>query len=58
MNRQTASILASVMGTVGILFVLAMVFHILPQNYGLFLGIASFLISSSLYAIRGRLRNE
>jgi hypothetical protein len=58
MNRQTASILASVMGTIGILFFLAMAFNILPQNYGLFLGTASFLISGSLYAIRGRLRNE
>jgi hypothetical protein len=45
MNKQTANTVATILGVVGVLFILAMAFSIMPKNLALFLGIASFIIA-------------
>jgi hypothetical protein len=45
MNKQTANTAATILGAVGILFILAMAFGILPGKIALFLGIASFIVA-------------
>ena len=39
---------------VGVLFILAMAFDLMPGKYALFAGIASFVVAGSLWGISGR----
>ena len=45
MNKQTANPVATILGVVGILFIMAMAFSIMQEKLALFLGIASFIIA-------------
>lgn len=49
MERQTANLVATVLGVLGILFMLAMAFGLfLPRMYALFLGVACFIIAGAV----------
>ncbi len=54
MDRQTTSTVATILGVVGILFMLTMAFGILPRNIALFLGIGSFIIAALLRTLAAR----
>lgn len=45
MNPQTANIVASILGAIGLIFILAGVFGVVSMNYGLFTGITGFVIA-------------
>jgi hypothetical protein len=54
MNKQTANTVATILGVVGILFMMAMAFQIVPRNIGLFLGIASFIVAALVRTLAAR----
>jgi hypothetical protein len=54
MDKQTTTIAARVLGLLGVLFMLAMAFDVMPRKYALFAGIACFVIAGSLWGIGGR----
>lgn len=43
-----ANVIATVLGTLGVLFFIAMAFSILPGNYAIFAGIACFIIAGAV----------
>jgi hypothetical protein len=54
MDKQTTTIAARVLGLLGVLFMLAMAFDVMPRKYALFAGVACFVIAGSLWGIGGR----
>jgi hypothetical protein len=54
MEKQRASVAARVLGLVGVLFMLAMAFDMMPRKYALFAGIACFVIAGSMWGMAGR----
>lgn len=56
MSRQTATLTARILGIVGVLFMLAMTFDILPRNIALFLGVACFVIAGGLWGMGGSMQ--
>jgi hypothetical protein len=50
MNKQTANLVAVVLGVLGILFMLVMAFGLfgIPRMYALFLGVACFIIAPAV----------
>ena len=54
MNKQSANTVATILGVVGILFILAMAFNILPGKIALFLGIASFIVAGLVRTLAAR----
>jgi hypothetical protein len=54
MDRQKATIIARVLGLVGVLFILAMAFDMMPRRYALFAGVACFIIAGSVWGMAGR----
>jgi hypothetical protein len=54
MDGRTATIVARILGLVGVLFMLAMAFEVMPRNYALFAGIACFVIAGSVWGMAGR----
>ena len=54
MDRQTAVIIARVLGLLGVLFILAMAFDVMPRKYALFAGIACFVVAGSVWGMTGR----
>ena len=53
MDKQSSSVLARALGLVGVLFILAMAFDVMPRRYALFAGVACF-IAGSLWGIGGQ----
>ena len=54
MEKQTTSGIARILGLVGVLFILAMAFDVMPRKYALFAGVACFVIAGSLWGFGGR----
>ena len=54
MDRQKATIIARVLGLVGVLFILAMAFDMMPRRYALFAGVACFIIAGAVWGMAGR----
>lgn len=54
MDKRTASTIAKILGIVGVLFMLAMAFDMMPRKYALFAGIACFVVAGSMWGIAGR----
>lgn len=54
MDKQKAHVAARVLGLVGVLFMLAMAFDVMPGKYALFAGIACFVIAGSMWGMTGR----
>ncbi|HEX5706726.1 MAG TPA: hypothetical protein VFX96_05505 [Pyrinomonadaceae bacterium] len=49
MTRQTANMLAIVLGTLGVLFMIAMAFGVfMSRNYALFAGVACFILAGAV----------
>lgn len=46
--KDKANLVAIVLGTLGILFMMAMAFNILPANLAIFAGIACFIIAGAV----------
>jgi hypothetical protein len=55
MDRQTSIIIARVLGLVGVLFMLAMAFDMMPRKYALFAGIACFVVAGFVWGMTGRM---
>lgn len=58
MNNQTTATTATILSTVGVLFMLAMAFGVLPANIALFAGVASFVIAGVVWSLGGRNRQH
>lgn len=43
-----AQIASTILGTLGVLFMLAMAFKILPFNYAIFAGVACFILAGTV----------
>jgi hypothetical protein len=54
MDKQTSHMIARILGLVGVLFMLAMAFDLMPRRYALFAGIACFIIAGFLWGLGGR----
>ena len=54
MEKQTTNIAARVLGLLGVLFILAMAFDVMPRKYALFAGIACFVIAGSMWGLGSR----
>lgn len=54
MEKQRAHVAARVLGLIGVLFMLAMAFDMMPRKYALFAGIACFVIAGSMWGMGGR----
>jgi uncharacterized membrane protein YqjE len=54
MDRQKITMIARVLGLVGVLFILAMAFDMMPRKYALFAGVACFVVAGSMWGIGGR----
>ena len=54
MDRQTTTIIARVLGLLGVLFILAMAFDVMPRKYALFAAIACFIIAGTVWGMMGR----
>ena len=46
--RNWTQVAAMILGTIGILFMMAMAFKILPANYAIFAGVACFIIAGAV----------
>jgi hypothetical protein len=46
--------ISAILSTIGVLFMLAGVFQIIPWKYALFLGIACFIITGTIPSIMGK----
>jgi hypothetical protein len=58
MDKQKASAIGKILGVIGVLFILAMVFGLLPINLALFLAIACFIVAGLVRRLAGRHQNE
>lgn len=56
MTNEKAKVAGTVLGTLGILFMLAMAFQILPFKYAIFAGVACFILAGAVRRI-GRERD-
>ena len=54
MVKRTSHLIARVLGLVGVLFILAMAFDLMPRKYALFAGIACFIIAGFIWGIDSR----
>lgn len=54
MDKQKAHVAARVLGLLGVLFMLAMAFDMMPRKYALFAGIACFVIAGSMWGMVDR----
>ena len=54
MDKQKTNTIARVLGLVGVLFMLAMAFDMMPRRYALFAGVACFVIAGSMWGFSGR----
>ena len=54
MDKDKARLAAKVLGGVGAIFIMAHAFDILPGNIGIFLGIVTSIIASTLWSIVGK----
>jgi hypothetical protein len=54
MDKQKTNTIARVLGLVGVLFMLAMAFDMMPRNYALFAGVACFVVAGAMWGIGGR----
>ena len=43
--QNRAQLVAMILGTLGVLFIMAMAFNILPANYAIFAGVACFIVA-------------
>ena len=61
-DQKTATVVAAVLGVVGLLLILAgPAFHFIPGNIGVFLAIAAWVIAGvikSLYGKKGKVKKE
>lgn len=49
MNRETANIVATILGALGVIFILAMAFGVLmSRNIALFIGVACFVLAGTV----------
>lgn len=46
--NDKANLISIVLGTLGVLFMMAMAFHVLPTNLAIFAGIACFIIAGAV----------
>ena len=46
--QNWSQVVAMILGTMGILFIMAMAFKILPANYAIFAGVACFIIAGAV----------
>lgn len=53
MARQNVSSIAIVLGTAGVLFMIAMAFGVLPFNLALFAGVACLILAGMVKRITG-----
>jgi amino acid transporter len=58
MDKQKASTIGKILGVIGILFILAMVFGLLPINLALFLAIACFIVAGLVRRLARRHPSE
>lgn len=54
--NDKANLIAVVLGTLGVLFFMAMAFSLLPQNLAIFAGIACFIIAGAVKRIAAQNR--
>ncbi|HEX8475707.1 MAG TPA: hypothetical protein VF666_16910 [Pyrinomonadaceae bacterium] len=54
MNPKTASTLSIVLGTLGVLFLMAMAFGVFAFKYAIFLGVACFILAGMVKRLGGR----
>ena len=46
--QNRAQVVAMILGTIGVLFMMAMAFKILPANYAIFAGVACFIVAGAV----------
>jgi len=46
--QNRAQVVAMILGTIGVLFMMAMAFRILPANLAIFAGVACFIIAGAV----------
>ena len=54
MEKQSAHMAARILGVIGVLFMLAMAFDVMPRKYALFAGIVCFVVGGAMWGITGR----
>lgn len=54
MDMQKAHIAARILGVVGVIFMLAMAFDVMPRKYALFAGLACFVVAGSMWGMTSR----
>jgi hypothetical protein len=48
LTNERAKTASTILGTLGILFMIAMAFQILPFNYAIFAGVACFILAGTV----------
>jgi len=46
--QNWSQLVAMILGTIGILFIMAMAFQIMPSNYAIFAGVACFIVAGAV----------
>ena len=46
--QNRAQVIAMILGTIGVLFMMAMAFRILPTNFAIFAGVACFIVAGAV----------